>query len=349
MRYLSIILVLSLISACTNLSAQTSKRIVVDAAGKGDFRSIQAALNSLPDSSVTIRVIFIKKGRYNEKIYLEKSNIALIGEDREKTVITQSIARDQWRCLHADGWGVATVNVDGSDISLQNLTIINNFGFEFANGLTVSCSADTLTHQKKIARNSHQMALRTMNGTRLKAINCRFKAFGGDTVSPWNVSGGLFYFKDCIMEGGVDFYCPRGWAYAENCQFIAHSGDAAIWHDGSKDPDSKTVLKNCRFSGFDGFKLGRFHKDAQFYLINCRFDQNMADQDIYQAASSPGVRWGRRVYYYNCHRIGGDFAWHQNNLKTAPGSPEATQITEAWTFGNRWPALTNNSKALSRN
>jgi pectinesterase len=67
----------------------------------------------------------------------------------------------------------------------------------------------------------------------------------------------MFYFKDCLMEGGVDFYCPRGWAYAENCTFFANTGPASIWHDGTGNIDFKTVLKNCKFDGYDGFKLGR--------------------------------------------------------------------------------------------
>lgn len=312
------------------------KWIVVDQRGKGDYRSVQAALHSLPAAAAAPRVIYIRKGVYREKVYVEKNNVVLLGEDRENTVITQSIARDHWRCLHNDDWGVATLNVDGNDLTLQNLTVANSFGFDDQRDTVIDCPTDTLARRKTIGKSSHQMALRTMNATRLRAVNCRFRAYGGDTVSPWNVEGGLFYFKDCIMEGGVDFYCPRGWAWAENCRFIAHSGTAAIWHDGSRNPDAKTVLVNCSFEGFSGFRLGRFHRDAQFYLLHCRFAANMADEDIYVAASSPGLLWGRRVYYFNCHRTGGDYAWHRDNLAAAPGAPAADQVTPAWLFKGRW-------------
>jgi pectinesterase len=318
-----------------NVTAQ-GKRITVSQDGKADFRSIQAALNSLPDSAAAPRVIYIKKGLYKEKLYIEKHNIILLGEDRNSTIITQSIARDQWRCLHNEDWGVATVNVDGNDISFQNLTITNNYGFEWTKDVSIYCPADTVNKQKTITKNGHQMAVRTMNATRLKAINCHFKAYGGDTVSPWNVENGLFYFKDCIMEGGVDFYCPRGWAYAENCQFIAHSGVAAIWHDGSRHKDSKTVLNRCTFKGFDGFKLGRYHRDAQFYLLNCTFASNMANEPIYRVPTTNTIQWGERIYYYNCHRQGGDYAWHADNLSLAPGSPKASDIDARWVFKGNW-------------
>jgi len=343
-RVFCIILILSL-QSLLSVHAQkntTAKHIVVDASGKGDFRSIQAALNSLPDTADQARIIFIRNGVYKEKLYIEKHNIILLGESTKNTIITQAIARDEWRCGHNDDWGVATMNVDGDNITLQNLTITNSFGFDWKADKVIDCPSDTVSQKKTITKNGHQMALRTLNGNRIRAINCHFKAYGGDTVSPWHVRNGMFYFKDCIMEGGVDFYCPRGWAWAENCYFISHTGVAAIWHDGSKNPDSKTVLMNCRFEGFDGFNLGRYHRDAQFYLINCSFSKNMADRDIFLVPTSNKIQWGRRVYYYNCHRTGGDYEWHKDNLHTAPGAPSADEITVDWLFDGRWkPQLTN--------
>lgn len=322
-----------LLTCSIQLSAQ--KKIVVDASGKGDYKTIQGAINSLPDSSTTPRSIFIRNGVYNEKLYIEKSNIIFEGEDREKTIIIASIARDEWRCGHTDDWGVATLNVGANDITLKNLTVTNNYGFDFKER-TIWCASDTTANkEKKLRKDGHQMALRTMNmATRLKAINCRFRAYGGDTVSPWEINNGMWYFKDCVMEGGVDFYCPRGWAWAENCEFITHTGPAAIWHDGSGNIDSKTVIVNCTFRGYDGFLLGRYHREAQFYLINCVFADNMKDSAIYRVPTNNVINWGHRVYYYNCHRkSGNDFAWHKNNL---PEGVNIKDISVNWLFGKRW-------------
>ena len=220
--------------------------------------------------------------------------------------------------------------------SLKNLIIENSYGFDNEKERIITCANDTVKHEKKLRKDGHQMALRSFNTTRLKVIHCKLKAFGGDTVSPWNVEEGMFYFKDCVMEGGVDFYCPRGWAYAENCKFIAHIGPASIWHDGSKYEDSKTVLKNCTFKGFEGFKLGRYHRDAQFYLIDCSFAKEMADTNIYRVKTNNIIQWGDRIYYYNCHRDGGDYKWFENNLDKAKGNPIAANIDAAWVFGDRW-------------
>ena len=316
-----------------------AQKITVDPKGGGDYTSIQAAINSLPDSSATPRMIFLKNGVYAEKIFVAKNNIIFAGEDREKTIITASIARDEWRCDHNDDWGVATMNVKANDITLKNLTVTNSFGFDFIER-TISCASDTSANkEKKLRKDGHQMALRAMYCTKLKAVNCHFKAFGGDTVSPWETTNGMWYFKDCIMEGGVDFYCPRGWAWAENCEFITHTGPAAIWHDGSGNEDSKTVLVNCKFSGYDNFLLGRYHRDAQFFLINCSFAKNMKDAEIYLVPTTNKIQWGKRIYFYNCHREGGnDFSWYGNNL---PAGLKENNITVNWVFGNRWNPTIN--------
>jgi unsaturated rhamnogalacturonyl hydrolase len=322
-----------------NSEIAATGKIIVSPDGKGDFRSIQGALNSLSKTSVIPRTILIRDGNYNEKLYIEKDNVVLEGESRKNTIITSSIARDEWRCTHMDDWGVATINVDANDITLKNLTVTNSFGFDFTSESTIPCPSDTVTGEKKLTRNSHQMALRTMYSTRLKAINCHFRAFGGDTVSPWEVDNGMWYFRDCVMEGGVDFYCPRGWAWAENCEFIAHGGTAAIWHDGSKHKDSKTVLKNCRFSGYDNFYLGRYHRDAQFFLIDCVFAANMRDSSIYRVPTSNILQWGHRVYYYNCRKESGrDYSWYANNL---PGEIKPEDLTVIKVFNHSWDPTKN--------
>ncbi len=225
------------------------------------------------------------------------------------------------------------MNINGNDITLKNLTIANDYGFNVKQTRVIDCPADTITHKRTITNGGHQMALRTMKATRLKAINCHFRAWAGDTVSPWNTDNGMFYFKDCIMEGGVDFYCPRGWAWAENCRFYANTGPASIWHDGSGDADQKTVMKNCMFDGYPGFKLGRYHREAQFYIIDCNFSKNMADTFIYHVPAT-NIKWGERVYYHSCHRDGGhDFTWYADNL---PAGVKANEITIGWVFKNKW-------------
>ena len=62
----------------------------------------------------------------------------------------------------------------------------------------------------------------------------------------------------------------------------------------------------------------------------------MADKDIYLVATANELQWGRRVYYFNCHKEGGDYAWHKNNMNTAVGAPKPQDVTVAWLFKNKW-------------
>jgi len=331
-------------SVFANLNSNTIGKgkvllIIVAQNGKAQFKQIQAAINSIKVSDNENVIIKIAAGTYDEKIYLKKSRISFIGEGIDKTIITQSIARDIWRCDHTDDWGVATFNVDScSDINFSKLTIRNDYGFLNTKDQVIACKSDSLG-VKIIKATGHQMAFRSFNATKLKFEKCRFVALGGDTMSPWNTTNGMFYFKDCILEGGVDFYCPRGWAYAENCTFITHTGPAAIWHDGSLNEDSKLVLLNCSFKGYDGFKLGRYHRDAQFYLINCHFPANMSDEDIYLVPTTNTIQWGRRVYYYNCDKEKSTIGFYKNNLETARGNPAVNEINVNWVFKNNWNPL----------
>ncbi len=334
MKRLFKILLISFAMLFANESSFAANEIIVAKDGSGDFKSVQEAINSLPAEATAHRIIIIKKGIYNEKIFIDKNFITLKGEGPKKSIISISLARDEWRCENPDDYGTATINLKGSDITLENLSFINSYGKDNTKDKNISCSNDE-TKMKAIRPGGHQMALRSFATTRLIVINCIFRAYGGDTVSPWNTEDGMFYFKDCIMEGGVDFYCPRGWAYAENCTFICHNKEAAIWHDGSRYESSKTVLMNCKFTGDEGYGLGRYHRDAQFYLLNCRFDKNMADADIFQRVVTPPntIQWGRRVYYYNCSRKAGNYKWFADNL---PANIDSKKITAAWAYDYRW-------------
>lgn len=308
--------------------------IIVAKDGSGNFTTIQAAINSLSTSATTTRTIYIKNGTYSEKLSLENRNfVTLIGESRAGVIVTISQSRDKWLCANANNdWGVATINVRNcTDLVLQNMTVYNTYGKDVTTNVTISCPIDA-SGSRTVTPTGHQMALRTASGvTRLKVLSVTFRSYGGDTVSPWETTAGMYYFQNCTIEGGVDMYCPRGWSYATGCKFINHNTSAAIWHDGSSVKTSKTVLNSCTFSGDNNFKLGRYHTDAQFYILNSTFDNNIANAKIYQA-STTALQWGERVYYYNSHRTGGDYTWHANNIT----STVAAAVTPSWTFDGKW-------------
>jgi hypothetical protein len=136
----------------------------------------------------------------------------------------------------------------------------------------------------------------------------------------------------------VDYVCPRGWCYITDSRFYGHNLNASIWHDGRFDKDQKFVIRHSYFDGVPNFPLGRHHRDAQIYLLDCIFSRNMADRPIYLPVSPNAEvwKWGTRHYFYNCHREGGDYDWFVDNLSEAEGSPVPEQISAKWTLAGKW-------------
>jgi pectinesterase len=71
-----------------SLLAQTKKVVASD--GSGDFTTVQAAIDAVPDSNTKWITIYIENGIYKETITIstKKSFVKLIGETMNKTIIT---------------------------------------------------------------------------------------------------------------------------------------------------------------------------------------------------------------------------------------------------------------------
>ncbi|MCC6131223.1 MAG: pectate lyase [Acidobacteria bacterium] len=317
----ALLVVLTMSDAATAATRPEGVDLVVAQDGSGDVTTVQAALDALPQVASRIRVILVRRGIYREKVFITKSRLALVGEDRDATRIEFDVLRRDWRASHPDDWGAAVVNIgdDVTDLLLANLTIRNDYGSR--NG----------------GDHDHQFALRSGgNSSRIALVHVNALSDGGDTVSLWNPFGGMTYYASCTFEGWVDFLCPRGTAYVTSSEFVAHSPTAAIWHDGSKDRDHKMVIRSSRFEGDPGFPLGRNNRDGQFYLLDCVFSANMADRPIYQPSAPETYAWEPRSYFDDCRSEGGDLPWIANNLRTADFAPAPSEITAEWTFCGQW-------------
>ena len=87
MKYLLLPLFLTLF-----VSAQSAVKydFVVAKDGTGNFKTIQEAINAVPDYRKLRTVIFIKQGVYKEKIVLAESKkmVTLMGESKDSTILT---------------------------------------------------------------------------------------------------------------------------------------------------------------------------------------------------------------------------------------------------------------------
>lgn len=283
--------------------------------------SIQLAIEKAPATPEKPFKILIRKGTYNQKVIIDRPNIILVGEDKDSTILILAETRDTQKITEYHGKsvgnGVIVLQEGADDCIISGLTVYNNYG-------TVVDPGNT----------THQMAI-FGRGTRTIVINSNVWADGNDALSLWCHDGGLYYHADLYLRClGVDFLCPRGWCYATRCRFEG-DGHAIIWHDGRGDKTKKLVIKDSYFDAKRPTILGRYHHDAQFFLLNCKMSQNILDSNIQYAyidKQPDPNEWGLRAYYYNCYREGGNSGWLKNNLDEAEGSPEFNEVTAKWVF-----------------
>ena len=296
--------------------------ITVAVDGSGNFKTIQAAVASIPKYSHERKVIFVKDGVYREKVRVDPSFVTIRGQSRAGTRIEFAQAEDDFT-NHPDALGAAVLNLNGNDCVVENLTARNTLDAQGRHAFTVFGKGD-----------------------RTVLLDDDLLSEGADTVAMWPNKTNRCYHAGCHFRGASDFVCPRGWCYATRCSFFAVKTTAATWHDGSKDKEMKFVLRDCTFDGAEPFFLGRHHLDAQFYFLDCSFAKTMSNRPIFRVTYPDNPKrtaeldksnlWGERAYYYHCHREGGDYAWFSDNLASAPGNPAPGQITAAWTFGGKW-------------
>lgn len=331
MRKLSfkkILIFLSILFGLTNVQASNHSDMIVDQNGNGDYRTISAAIDALPMFAYQRVVILIRNGVYGEKIRIDQNYVTLRGESRDSTIIQYNQLRSDW-VANKDAIGPAVINIYGDDIILDNLTIENT--------------------QPEIG--PHAFAV-FGKGTRTILTNCNILSKGGDTVSLWNYKEGMYYHSNCYFQGAVDFVCPRGCCFIRDSKFYEVKETATLWHDGHFNTNQKFVIWSSSFDGVEGFQLGRHHYEAQFYLLDCSFSSNMADQPIYRHVYGDSTKNnpyynGDRIYFYNCTKEGEAFSWYGNNLDEAKGSPVPTDITVAWTFDGKWDPKRSDSPVVT--
>ncbi|MBQ6646535.1 MAG: hypothetical protein IJM56_07635 [Clostridia bacterium] len=130
---------------------------VVSLDGKGDYTSIQAAIDAADEKERAPQIIVIRNGEYRERVVVNRRNLRIVGEDVNRTVITHSAcAKD----LGADGKEKGTflsftLLVAADNVTLENLTVRNDAGDgrEVGQAVAVYAAGD-----RAVFRNCHFIA-----------------------------------------------------------------------------------------------------------------------------------------------------------------------------------------------
>jgi pectinesterase len=234
-----------------------SGRLVVDADGRGDFATVQGAVDAVPPDTARRITIFIKAGRYEEIVYFrQKRDITFLGESRERTLV--GYANNER--FNGPPPGVRTHEVSTSfpyrraaffadrstGIHFENFTIENftPFGGSQAEALVLSGGRNVV---RRVTLRSHQ-----------------------DTVQ-FNDS---VFVEDCDIEGDVDFVWGRGPAFFRNTVLRQLSRGPYMWVRSTATGHG-FVFDHCRFETAPGATrplLGRNtdnYPDSEVVLLDC--------------------------------------------------------------------------------
>lgn len=227
-------------------------KIVVAQDGSGDYRTVQAAINAVPDHSINICTIFIKNGTYKEKLTVPegKNHITMIGESRDKTILTY----DDF---------ASKPDASGKNIGTSGSSSVFIFGNDF--------TAVNITFQNSAGPVGQAVAMR-VTGTRAYFQNCAFLGFQ-DTLYTHGF-GTVEFYRDCYIEGTVDFIFGAATSWFENCSIFCKKGGGYV--SAAAQPDSVKygyVFNNCHLSGNaapQAFALGRpWRPYAKTVYLNC--------------------------------------------------------------------------------
>jgi PelA/Pel-15E family pectate lyase len=217
-------------------------QIVVAADGSGDFKTVQQAVDHVPENNNLPVVIHIKRGIYREQVRVTKRYLTFRGEDPTNTVLTYRLS-----ALQAGTTRLAfSTLINANDFHAENLTFENSFG-----------------------TGSQAVAL-FVDADRASFKNCRFLGWQ-DTLF---VNGSRHFFKDCYIEGHVDFIFGTAAAVFEDCTIHSKGqGYVTAHYRTSNEEDTGFVFLRCRLTGANtgnGVYLGRpWRPYARVVFIDC--------------------------------------------------------------------------------
>jgi pectinesterase len=237
---LSLLLFLAFAFASANAAAQSIQSqlagkidIVVATDNSGDYKKVQDAINAVPDNNAVRKVIFVKKGKYVEKIIVpyKKTNITLVGENVDSTSISFSDASLETIALNT--FNSYTIRVDADDFAAMNITFENT------------------------ATSAQAVALHT-NGDRQTFLHCRIVGWQDAFFSNIRRRN---YMKDCFCQGAVDYLFGFGTVLFDSCQInTVKTGGYMTAAATSENYKFGYVFMNCKLgspTSVTSYYLGR--------------------------------------------------------------------------------------------
>ncbi|BBM96729.1 pectinesterase [Marchantia polymorpha subsp. ruderalis] len=212
-------------------SSQGRWEISVAQDGSGRFRTVQEAIDAVPLSNNRRVVIRIGPGVYSQPIYVPKTKnlITLTGTDPNRTTLSwhntaTSIQHHQAPSVIGTGtFACGSVIVEGEDFIAENLAFENAAPQGSGQAVAIRVTAD-----------------------RCSFYSCRFLGWQDTAYLHY----GKQYFRDCYIEGSVDFIFGNATVLLEHCHIHCKSqGFITAQQRKSADESTGYVFLRCVITG----------------------------------------------------------------------------------------------------
>ncbi|KAK4395559.1 putative pectinesterase 8 [Sesamum angolense] len=222
----------------------TTSVFCVDSNGCCNFTTVQAAVDAVGVMSPKRTIIWINNGIYLEKVIIPKTkpNITFQGQGYTSTAIVwNDTANSSHGTFYSGSVQVFAPNFIAKNISFMNVAPIPGPGVIGAQAVALRIAGDQAAFW-----------------------GCGF--FGAqDTLHD---DRGRHYFKDCYIQGSIDFIFGNAKSFYENCRITSIASpvapgarviNGAVTAHGraSKDENSGFAFVNCSIGGTGRIWLGR--------------------------------------------------------------------------------------------
>lgn len=267
------------------LSAEERKKeydFTVCKDGNCDFTTVQEAINAVPDFRQKRTRILIKKGTYKEKLLIPsiKTNISLEGEEADQTIITYDDYHER-KTIFGEKTGTsgsATVYVYGDGFRAVDLTFENTAGKEAGQAVAMRVDGDRVTFDR-----------------------CRF--LGNQDTLYLHGKKSRQYYKDCYIEGTVDFIFGWSTGWFENCVIYCKSKGYITAASTQQENPYGLIFNNCTITGpalSGSVYLGRpWRPYAHTIFMNCYLSEVVRPEGWDPWRSEEKKKTARYYEYHN--------------------------------------------------
>lgn len=190
------------------------------------------------------------------------------------------------RMLHEDGrpyhtFRTYTMLVEADGVHLKNLTIENTAGpgKEVGQAIALYIDADQVHVEDCILHGYQDTLFLAPLPPKEKEVD---GFLGPKQFTPRRPI--TVYFKNCLIEGGVDFIFGGATAYFDNCEFRNVEPGYVFAPSTPEEVDTGFVARNCRFTAAEGVPdgscyIGRpWREFAKVRLENCWLGSHICDE-----------------------------------------------------------------------